>query len=42
MDALRSIVAFFNAKPGSASNDAKYKAALKEGGLPDNETGVGQ
>ena len=41
MSALQDLVKFFQAKPGSASNDAKYQKAMTDAGLPAGETGVG-
>ena len=40
MDALKGFKKFFDAKPGSASNDDKYKKALMEAGIPEGDTGV--
>ena len=40
--ALQNLLKFFSAKPGSASNDAKYQKALTDAGIPADQTGVGK
>ncbi len=42
MDALKGFKKFFDAKPGSASNDDKYRKALQEAGIPEGDEGVGK
>lgn len=42
MGALKDLMKFFQAKPASASNDARYQAALTEAGIPADQTGIGK
>lgn len=42
MEALQSLMQFFQAKPASASNDDLYQKRLEEAGIPADETGVGK
>ncbi len=42
MAALHGLLKFMAAKPGSASNDAKYQAALTDAGIPADQTGIGR
>ncbi len=40
-NALKGFTDFLAVKPGSGSNDSKYKKVLKDAGLSDAETGIG-
>lgn len=41
LGALKNLVQFFQAKSGSASNDAKYQKAMGDAGMPEEDMGIG-
>jgi len=42
MEALKSLMQFFQAKQGSASNDAAYQKDLTDAGMAPGDTGIGR